>query len=30
VKPSSIKEAVEVFDTIIKYWIICRHPNNAE
>ena len=26
-KPGDLKGMTEMFDTIIKYWIICLHPN---
>jgi DNA-binding NtrC family response regulator len=29
-KPMNIEEQAEMFDIILKYWIICRHPNKKD
>lgn len=29
-KPLNIEEQAEMFDIILKYWIICRHPNKVD
>ena len=29
-KPMSIEDQAEMFDIILKYWIICRHPNKKD
>ncbi len=28
-KPSNVDEQAEMFDIIIRYWIVCNHPNKT-
>lgn len=29
-KPNSVEEQADMLDIIIKYWIMCRHPNKSD